>query len=142
VYSVRNGGLYGQVWRTSIAGACVKYDVNPVAKPRMTQRDRWAKRSIVLKYRAFCDECRLKMTDVTLDGARVIFHVPMPQSWSKKKKVRMNTRPHRQRPDLDNFMKALGDALMDEDSGIADMCLSKRWALSGAIEIHQEHVCL
>jgi Holliday junction resolvase RusA-like endonuclease len=75
------------------------------------------------------------MTDVTLDGARVIFHVPMPKSWSERKRIKMNTRPHRSRPDLDNYAKALFDALYSEDSHIADICLSKRWAYKGAIEI-------
>ena len=115
------------------------YPVVPCPKPRMTQRDKWAKRPAVLKYHAFKDECRLRMNDVVLDGARVIFHVPMPKSWSKKKRVEMNTRPHRSRPDLDNYMKALGDSLYIEDSHIADVCLSKRWAYEGGIEIERSH---
>jgi Holliday junction resolvase RusA-like endonuclease len=104
----------------------------------MTQADKWKKRPAVLRYRAFCDECRLRMQGIVLDGARIIFHVPMPESWSKKKKVRMNTRPHRCRPDLDNFCKGIFDALNAEDSHIADVCLSKRWAYQGGIEIEHE----
>ena len=142
VSSATGGYLWCAVGQLCRAGAGMIYDIVPVAKPRMTQRDKWAKRPAVLKYRAFSDECRLKMKGVNLDGARVVFHVPMPKSWSKKQRVRMNTRPHRSRPDLDNFMKALGDSLHSEDSHIADVCLAKRWAVSGAIEIHQEHVCL
>jgi Holliday junction resolvase RusA-like endonuclease len=117
------------------AGACMIYDITPVAKPRQTRADVWKKRPAVLRYRAFADECRLKMTDVVLDGARVIFHVPMPRSWSKKKKVEMNTRPHRQVPDIDNYAKALLDSLYESDSHVADICLSKRWAIEGSIEI-------
>ena len=89
-------------------------------------------------YRAFCDECRLKIKNVDLNGARIIFHVPMPNSWSNKKKVRMNTRPHQQRPDIDNYCKGIFDALHTEDSHIADVCLSKRWAYEGGIEINRE----
>lgn len=33
-------------------------DVPPVAKPRMTQRDRWKERPRVVKYRRFCDALR------------------------------------------------------------------------------------
>lgn len=36
------------------------FDICPLPKPRMTQRDRWAKRPAVLRYRAFCDEVRLR----------------------------------------------------------------------------------
>ena len=90
-----------------------------------------------MRYRAFCDECRLKMKGVDLDNSRIIFHVAMPKSWSINKKVKMNTRPHRSRPDLDNYAKALFDALNKEDSHIADICLSKRWAYTGGIEIAQ-----
>jgi Holliday junction resolvase RusA-like endonuclease len=120
------------------------YEIVPVAKPRMTRQDKFrgkpgrnikAMRPAVAKYWAFKAECRLKMTDVTLDNSRIIFFVPMPKSWSKRKQVEMNTRPHRSRPDLDNFAKALFDALYSEDSMIADVCLSKRWAYRGGIEI-------
>jgi Holliday junction resolvase RusA-like endonuclease len=103
----------------------------------MTQADKWKKRPAVLKYRAFADECRLRMQGVVLDNSRIVFHVPMPQSWSKKKKVEMNTRPHRSRPDLDNYAKAIFDALYSEDSHIADICLSKRWSYEGGIEIER-----
>ena len=101
----------------------------------MTQRDKWKKRPAVLKYQAFCDECVFKMTGVTLDNTHIIFHIPMPRSWSKVKKAKMITRPHRQRPDIDNLAKGIFDALYDEDSCIADISLSKRWAYAGAIEI-------
>ena len=111
------------------------YSITPVAKPRMTRRDKWAKRPAVLKYFAFCEECRLKMPGTTLDNTHVIFHVPMPKSWSKAKKVKMNTRPHRQTPDLDNFCKSVLDALYQDDSCVADISLSKRWAYAGAIAI-------
>ena len=50
----------------------------------------------------------------------------------------MNTRPHQQRPDIDNYCKGIFDALHTEDSHIADVCLSKRWAYEGGIEINRE----
>ena len=33
-----------------------QFNVNPVAKPRMTQRDKWKKRPVVDKYYAYKDE--------------------------------------------------------------------------------------
>ena len=38
----------------------VVYPITPVPKPRMTRRDRWAKRPCVLRYWAFKDEVRLR----------------------------------------------------------------------------------
>jgi Holliday junction resolvase RusA-like endonuclease len=35
----------------------------------------------------------------------------MPESWSKKKKERMNLKPHQQTPDADNLFKAFTDTL-------------------------------
>ena len=41
----------------------MEYPIIPLGKPRMTQRDKWAKRPAVLRYRAFKDECRLHGRD-------------------------------------------------------------------------------
>lgn len=116
------------------------YDITPVPKPRMTQRDKWAKRPSVLRYRAFCDECRLKKVDLPSCKCRVIFRLPMPQSWSKKKKKEYDGKPHTQKPDWDNLAKALCDALYEDDSGIWDIATRKLWAHSGSIEIQREGI--
>ena len=34
----------------------LKYDITPVPKPRQTQRDKWKRRDVVMRYRAFADE--------------------------------------------------------------------------------------
>ena len=47
------------------------YYINPVSKPRMTQRDVWKKRPVVVKYHAFCDEMRASRLSLCLNhGAR------------------------------------------------------------------------
>lgn len=71
------------------------YDITPVPKPRQTQRDRWKKRGSVLRYRNFADEVRLMKVPLPEAGAHIIFHIPMPMSWSKKKKAEMNGKPHK-----------------------------------------------
>jgi len=113
--------------------------VTPVAKPRMTQRDKWQKRPGVLKYRALCDEVRMKVKNVTpvlryqACEVSVSFHLPMPSSWSKKKKEKMDGTPHLNRPDLDNIIKAWCDALYPEDSVIWSIHATKFWAYKGSI---------
>lgn len=112
-----------------------KYPIIPVAKPRMTQRDKWQKRPAVLRYRAFCDECRLHKVELPESGAHVIFHVPMPKSWTKKKWAEMGGTAHKQKPDVDNYLKALLDALYQDDACVWDIRVTKFWAESGSIEI-------
>lgn len=70
-------------------------------------------------------------------GASITFFVPVPPSWSKKKKKLYHGTFHQSKPDLDNLLKALMDSLMAEDKQIAHIELSKRWVdfETGWIEI-------
>lgn len=111
--------------------------ITPVAKPRMTRRDKWQKRPAVLKYRAYCDELRLKKPEPNWEKLSLVFRIPMPQSWSKKKRQEMLGKPHRQTPDLDNLIKAFQDALLGDDSKVWRYShMSKVWATEGAITIN------
>lgn len=111
------------------------YPVTPVPKPRMTQRDKWAKRPAVVRYWSFCDKVRLLGCELPEQGAHVTFNVPMPKSWSKKRRQMMLGQPHQQRPDIDNFEKGLLDALYDDDSCVWDIRSTKLWAEVGHITI-------
>ncbi|MFG1172141.1 RusA family crossover junction endodeoxyribonuclease [Erwiniaceae bacterium CAU 1747] len=111
------------------------YDICPLPKPRMTQRDRWAKRPEVLRYRAYCDEIRLRRVTLPECCSHVIFILPMPVSWSKKKRAASAGQPHQQKPDADNLLKALMDALYDDDSSVWDVRVSKIWGETGSIRI-------
>jgi len=112
-------------------------NVPPCSKPRMTQRDRWKKRQCVLDFFAFRDRIKqeLKNKDALLidegpfnwDELEIIFLVPMPKSWSKKKKALMTGKPMQSRPDLDNYLKGLFDATHEEDSTIWKVTASKFW---------------
>lgn len=111
------------------------YNIVPCPKPRMTRKDKWAKRPCVLRYRAFKDECRIRNVELPDVGIRVIFGIPMPKSWSKKKRQDMKYKPHLQTPDLDNLEKALCDAVLDDDSRVWNMWGSKIWSEEGFIFI-------
>ena len=112
------------------------YNIAPNTKPRMTQRDRWKKRPCVLKYHAFKDEVRLKGVELP-DSYHVIFVVPMPKSWSKKKQAEMDRQPHRQTPDKDNLEKALLDAIYSDDSHMWDGRVTKIWGTAGHIIVKE-----
>ena len=118
------------------------YQIKPCPKPRMTRRDKYLgkpgrdpMRPEVARYWAFRDEVGYRMKEVNLDESKVIFFVPMPPSWSAKKRAEMLGQPHRQKPDLDNFIKGLGDALHADDAHVATVWAAKRWAEEGAISI-------
>ena len=89
-----------------------------------------------MKYHAFKDVCRLH--NVTLDDFDTItFVLPMPPSWSKKKKALMDGAFHKQTPDLDNLLKALQDAVLKDDSHIASLKIRKIWGYAGQIRIER-----
>ena len=109
--------------------------IDPVPKPRMTQRDKWAKRPSVLRYRDFCDKLRQHNAILNASGSEIIFVIPMPKSWSEKKKAEMAHKPHQQRPDIDNLVKAVLDALHDEDCHIWSITATKIWGYCGEVII-------
>lgn len=111
------------------------YDIPPFPKPAGALRDRWGtnKRPVVARYHAWRDEFRLKVGHLEGDQIELIFHVPMPKSWSKKKRYEKDGTPHQQRPDVDNYVKAVLDALFEDDSHVWKISAEKRWASEGSI---------
>ncbi|QKN82210.1 RusA family crossover junction endodeoxyribonuclease [Scandinavium goeteborgense] len=112
-----------------------RYQITPIGKPRMTVRDKWKQRPPVMRYRAFCDEVRLHDIQIAPANVHIIFIIPMPKSWSQKKRNQMDGQPHQQKPDIDNLTKSLLDALFDDDSHIWDVRTSKVWGEAGQIII-------
>ena len=128
---------------------------DPVAKPRQTQRDRWRKRPCVVKYRKWADIAResfyksyislgartvrtskqLRETPIRaehllkIDPVRVIITAffAFPKTYPKKKREGLKGKPHRLKPDGDNVLKAVSDALFKQDQRIAYMAVDKKW---------------
>lgn len=112
-----------------------RYPITPMGAPRMTRADAWKDRACVLRYRAFKDECRLRKVEIPATPF-IVFNIPMPASWSKKTRARMNGTPHMSKPDIDNLQKALYDAVHpDDDSHIWGVQALKFWAEEGSILI-------
>ena len=113
------------------------FNTRPVPKPRMTRRDKWAKRDCVLNYYSFKDEIKLQARDYVLpDSFRVVFGMPFPQSYSFKKRETLLGQPHQVKPDLDNCLKAIMDVLSDNDSNVWKIEASKIWTSgNGFIQI-------
>tara|TARA_R110000751_G_scaffold59682_1_gene125141 strand:- start:3296 stop:3784 length:489 start_codon:yes stop_codon:yes gene_type:complete len=115
----------------------ITLNITPVSKPRMTQSDKWKKRPATTKYwkykenlKLLCFICRWQPKE-NLD---IQFVIPMPISWSGKKKEKYDGQPHKQRPDLDNLVKAFKDALLIEDSHVHTYGnITKKWGKEGKI---------
>jgi Holliday junction resolvase RusA-like endonuclease len=113
--------------------------LNPIGKPRMTQRDKWLKppRPEVLKYRLSCQAIQFfaaSQNFLLKDEANIIFVLPMPSSWSNKKRQRMCGTKHQSKPDLDNILKFVFDALKPEgDQTIHSIVAKKIWGEEGKI---------
>jgi len=112
----------------------MKYLIRPVPKPTMSQRDKWSVRACVARYWEYKRKIQQEGVEFNSNDT-VIFGIQMPKSWSKKKKEVMENTPHTQRPDLDNLIKALCDAIYEEDSHIHCYHPSKVWAAEAYIEI-------
>ncbi|MEE8128174.1 RusA family crossover junction endodeoxyribonuclease [Candidatus Vondammii sp. HM_W22] len=112
-----------------------KYDINPQAKPRMTKRDKWAKRPAVQRYHAFKDEIRYRKVKLPESGWHVVFQIQMPKSWANKKRLQMAGKPHQVVPDKDNLEKALLDSLFLDDCRVWDGRVTKIWGWKGVIWI-------
>jgi Holliday junction resolvase RusA-like endonuclease len=111
------------------------YNITPVPKPRQTRSDKWKKRPCVMRYRAFADEVRAAGISLPDSGARIVFVMPMPATWSKTKKMLMRGSPHQQKPDIDNLLKALLDSIFDDDAHIWDVHAVKIWGETGMIKV-------
>lgn len=119
------------------------FRVTPRGKPRMTRADAWKDRKAVTDYWLFKDrlnlEARRNHYELT-PQITIIFYIPMPDSWSKKKKDLMRGKPHQQKPDFDNLAKAFTDALTGDDAFIYDAHVIKYWSDVGKIEVIKDNL--
>lgn len=115
----------------------ITLNLNPVAKPRMTQSDKWKKRKATEKYWKFKKDLQILCYVASWkpkEDLDVTFVIPMPLSWSRVKREKMDGQPHTSRPDLDNLIKAFKDALLEEDSHVHTyQNMKKIWGKKGQI---------
>ena len=128
------------VTTTTEIGNKIRHEIliDPVAKPRQTQRDKWNPSKAVIKYRAYADKLRSTGLTIPEAGYHITFILPMPKSWAKSKRAAKDGGPHQQRPDKDNLEKAVLDALFKEDSHVWDGRATKIWGEVGKIIIEYE----
>tara|TARA_R100000406_G_scaffold95172_2_gene88741 strand:- start:582 stop:953 length:372 start_codon:yes stop_codon:yes gene_type:complete len=110
------------------------FSVPIMGKPRMTRADRWKKRPVVERYWRYKDELIRQAKDKNYKPGNTLdieFCIPMPKSWSLKKKAEYAGEPHQNKPDLDNLLKGFLDCLMDEDKMVHTINARKTWMYEG-----------
>ena len=121
----------------------IEIDMVPMSKPRQTRSDVWRKRPVVLRWRAWADEIRLACQyEEFIPGNELVmeFYIPMPKSWSKKKRAEFVGEPHTQnRLDIDNLAKAVMDALIKDDGCVHYLRAEKFWSEEGKIKLGNRH---
>lgn len=117
----------------------ITLNINPMRKPRMTEGDKLNYRDVTQRYWHYKSELNrlaiennFKLQDIV----DVEFHIKMSESWSKKKKERMDGFPHQQTPDIDNLCKAFFDCLKKKDETIWSVRKVKYWDYEGKIIIY------
>ena len=117
------------------------FSIDPIGKPRLVRSDIWSGRPAVARWYTYKDElvsqARKKRYEVP-DELMIMFYLPMTDSWSEKKKKAHKNKPHQQKPDIDNLLKAFLDALVEDDSKIYKVAAKKMWATKGSIEVFEE----
>ena len=123
------------------------FDIIPMGGVRMSQSDRWKtnpnhidpkkrQRKVVKNYFDFKNILVLQANQMKYELGQYIdalFLIPMPASWSEKKKEKMNGMPCVTKPDTDNLLKAVCDSLRKSDQDIWYMKGVKIWAYKGSI---------
>ncbi len=118
------------------------FRVHAMGKPRMTQRDKWAKRPTVVRYFEIKDELvRLaELFNFTMPSKNfcIRFYLPVSTTWSNRRKEATYGTPHAAKPDIDNLAKAIFDSLCKEDSFISEVRLQKFWCRKGEERVEIE----
>ena len=99
---------------------------NPIAKPRMSQRDKWKQRPCVMRYRGFADAVRLAAKRTTKIRLTQPTWLIVKCYFDCGKTHR--TGPHTQKPDADNVLKGISDALFENDEMVWKAWVTKLWA--------------
>lgn len=113
--------------------------ITPVPAPRMTRRDKWAKRPCVVRYHAYRDLVRINFeahSSALKAPYLLVATFAMPASWSGKKRALNRNQPHLQKPDKDNLEKAFLDALLENDSEVWAGMVAKLWGDSDSVALY------
>lgn len=108
----------------------------------MTRSDKWKKRPVVQEYFSYRDDVKFLCSQngyVQGDSLDIVFQIPFPASYTKKKRASLLGRPHQEKPDIDNLVKAWLDACLSDDKKVWDVRARKVWGEKGRIFVKPNH---
>lgn len=121
-------------------------DIKPMGAVRMTRNGKWMNES-ALRYLAYKKDigwqirtqmCEMDVMKSAL-AVKATFILPIPQSWSKKKQISAIGTYHTSKPDIDNLVKGLFDALngvlWEDDNRVVDMKAEKIYGEKPGIKL-------
>ena len=114
----------------------VPWEPVPKARPRVTRQGAYTPRkTLVYESRvaqAWYEQSGVKMPDDTALVATIHAYFPIPQSFRKGKRDRLNAEYHKKRGDLDNVVKSVLDALngkaFKDDAAVSVIHAVKRYS--------------
>jgi Holliday junction resolvase RusA-like endonuclease len=126
----------------------LQFNINPVpaSRPRVT---RWST-FYPKKYTQFREDMGVLLSEHTqcpfkeLIECHIELLIEMPKSWPKKKKESLEGKYCNNNSDLDNYAKAILDAMntivYDDDKQIVKLSISKRWGKDGKIVVELNEI--
>jgi len=127
-------------------GKVVRILITPQTHVRTTQGDKWyfriprnklrpaglSRLIRIEKYNQYKIDllalCKSKSFVLPAQGLCITYFIPVPKSWSNKKKNLYHGTLHQSTPDIDNLMKATFDSLTHEDKYVGHLgSICKRW---------------
>lgn len=102
----------------------------PCAKPRMTRSDKWKRRGCVVAYRSWADTARAAFgstTKFTLHRPTFLYVTAYFEIPKSRRKITASD-DHTVKPDADNILKAVCDALFENDQFVISAHVMKHWA--------------
>lgn len=120
--------------------------VKPMGAVRMTSRGKWvsesAKRYLSYKEQIQWEVKKQLRTNEIITGpidVKMIFFMPIPKSWSKKKKDQAVGEFHTKKPDADNLVKGVFDSLnklvWKDDNQVCKILAKKIYATEPRIHL-------
>lgn len=124
--------------------------VAPMGAVRMTGRGKWVKPN-AQRYLSYKNMVGYHLRRVTGENptefavtVNVVFYMPIPQSWNKKKRAEAIGKPHTVKPDLDNLIKGFFDAangiLWKDDNQVMRCVAEKVYSDEPGIEFEYKAV--
>jgi len=121
----------------------IRYPITPCPAPRQVRKDIWDPSPSVQRYRAFKDEVRAQKVKISATPF-VVFYMPMPDSWTGKRRDRYRMATHLTPPTLGDLLDGLFEAVFETDySHLAAVQGLKFWADTGSILVGEiDHTVL